>query len=110
MVPYYAGRVEGFVKAAQREAAVLTRAPLDYFRMFYNDLAIHGNLAGLMCAYAFFGAERLLFGTDFPLGDTEFGERNYRETISAVERMDITEAERQMIFAGNARDLLRLTL
>ena len=43
-----------------------------------------------------------------PLGDNYFGFRSYRQTINAIEAMDITEDEKQQIFAGNALKLLRL--
>jgi aminocarboxymuconate-semialdehyde decarboxylase len=62
-----------------------------------------------MCAHAFFGADRMLFATDSPYDD-EFGERVYRETIPAVEAMSIPDEEKQAIFEGNARRLLRLAL
>lgn len=86
----------------------LTKPPIDYYKMFYNDTAIHGNTLALMLAYSFWGAERLIFGADMPLGDPTFGMRSYSQTIGAIEAMDITEAERQMIFGGNVRRLLNL--
>jgi aminocarboxymuconate-semialdehyde decarboxylase len=75
--------------------------------MFYNDTAIHGNASGLMCAHDFFGTERLLFGTDTPF-DFELGELSIRDTIRSVEAMSIADPEREAIFEGNARRLLRL--
>jgi predicted TIM-barrel fold metal-dependent hydrolase len=88
--------------------SALTRPPIDYYKMFYNDTAIHGNTPALMLAYSFWGAERIIFAADMPLGDPAFGKRSYTQTIGAIEAMDITEAEKQMIFAGNVRRLLRL--
>jgi predicted TIM-barrel fold metal-dependent hydrolase len=86
----------------------LTKPPIEYYKMFYNDTAIHGNTPALMLAYEFWGAEHLVFGADMPLGDATFGRRSYSQTIGAIEAMDITEAEKQMIFAGNIARLLRL--
>ncbi len=86
----------------------LTKPPIEYYKMFYNDTAIHGNTPALMLAYSFWGAEHLIFGADMPLGDPAFGMRSYRETIGAIEAMDITEAEKRMIFAGNVVRLLKL--
>jgi predicted TIM-barrel fold metal-dependent hydrolase len=43
-----------------------------------------------------------------PLGDRDFGNRSYRQTIDAIEAMDITDDERQAIFKENVRRLLRL--
>jgi predicted TIM-barrel fold metal-dependent hydrolase len=86
----------------------LTKSPIEYYKMFYNDTAIHGNTPALMLAYSFWGAEHLLFGADMPLGDATFGMRSYSQTTSAIEAMDITDAEKQMIFAGNVTRLLKL--
>jgi len=43
-----------------------------------------------------------------PLGDYERGVRSYRQTIKAIEAMEITEDEKRQIFADNARSLLRM--
>lgn len=88
----------------------LTKAPIEYFRMFYNDTAIHGNTPALMLAYNFWGAGRIVFGADMPLGDHYYGLRSYRQTINAIEAMDITEEEKNMIFVDNTLDLLRLAV
>jgi predicted TIM-barrel fold metal-dependent hydrolase len=89
------------------DGATLTRAPIDYYRMFYCDTAIQGNTPALMCAYEFFGADHMVFATDTPY-DNELGARVYRETIPAVEAMPIDEASRRKIFEGNARQLFKL--
>jgi predicted TIM-barrel fold metal-dependent hydrolase len=86
----------------------LKKAPIEYYKMFYNDTAIHGNTPALMLAYSFWGAEHLIFGADMPLGDAMFGMRSYAQTIGAIEAMDITEAEKQLILGGNTARLLRL--
>jgi aminocarboxymuconate-semialdehyde decarboxylase len=87
----------------------LTREPLDYFRMFFGDTALNGNTAALMCAYHFLGPGHLLFGTDMP-HDEEMGDLSIRETIASIERMDIPDREKGMIFEGNAKILLNLSL
>lgn len=85
----------------------LTRPVLDYFRMFFGDTALSGGTAGLMCGYKLFGAEHIVFATDMPY-DAEFGERNIRLTLASVERMDISAAEKEQIYYGNAVNLLGL--
>lgn len=86
----------------------LTKPPIEYYKMFYNDTAIHGNTPALMLAYNFWGADHIIFAADMPLGDPAFGRRSYAQTIGAIEAMDISEAEKQLIFGGNIRRLLRL--
>jgi len=75
--------------------------------MFYNDTAVEGNTAALMCAYAFFGAERLLFGTDMPF-DYEMGEWHNRETVRSVEEMRIPDSDKKKIYEDNTTKLLHL--
>ena len=110
MVPYFEQRIIEFhdlaeMRRGEKYKLGLTKAPIEYFKMFYNDTAIYGNTPALMCAYAFFGADHLLFGTDMPLGDSQIGYRNYRQTINAIEQMDISDAEKTKIFEDNARKL-----
>ncbi len=112
MVPYFAGRIESWqdiskVRLGGKDEANLTRRPLDYYRMFYNDTATYGNTSALMCCYAFCGAEHMLFGTDAPIDD-ENGYRVLRDSIRSVEEMDIPDSDKQKIFEDNAKKLLRL--
>ena len=87
----------------------LTRQPIEYYKMFYNDTAIHGNTPALMLAYHFWGADHIVFGADMPLGDHYYGLRSYRQTINAIEAMDITDEEKKKIFEDNTVNLLRLS-
>jgi len=75
--------------------------------MFYTDTALSGGTAGLMCGYALFGPDHLLFGTDMPY-DAQLGDRIVRSTIESVDRMAIDEGERQRIYHVNARKLCNL--
>ena len=88
----------------------LSKSPIEYYKMFYNDTAIHGNTPALMLAYKFWGADHILFGADMPLGDYFYGFRSYRQTINAIETMEITDEEKQKIFGENALKLLRLAV
>jgi len=114
LVPFFSKRIElswdfnRTLMGYQQDGQTLTAPPIDYYKRFYCDTAIQGNTAALMCAFDFFGADHMMFATDSPYDD-ELGERVYRETIPAVEAMSISSAERQKIFAGNARRLFKLT-
>ena len=83
------------------------RRPLDYFKMFYGDTALYGGTDGLELGFKFFGPEHVVFGTDFPM-DMDKGTKFLDWTIEAVNRMHISDGERQMIYEGNAKNLLRL--
>ena len=118
MLPYFEGRA-GFgldqlgsrTEDAEDAAALgrLRRRPLDYFRMFYGDTALFGALPAMECGFAFFGADRLFFGTDMPF-DPEKGPGFIRETIRCMEQMRASPEEKIKIYEGNARRLLKLRL
>jgi len=112
MIPYLEQRIECSYDMFQtlfgKDAlAHLSKRPLDYFKMFYYDTAINGSPPGLMCGHAFCGTDHMLFGTDLPF-DNELGERFTRQTIEAIEQMDIDDSQRKKIFEGNIRRLLNL--
>ena len=112
MVPFFSERIAGCYDYAEvffktKYTRRIRKPIMDYFRMFYGDTAIHGYTPGLMCGYAFFGAEHILFATDMP-HDSQGGDRYIRDTIAGVERMEIPESEREKIFEENARQMLRL--
>ena len=112
MIPYYAQRVdiwEGINEMClgTRYEPYLTKTHLDYYKMFYCDTAVYGSTPALMCCYAFFGADQMLFGTDMPY-DNQYGYRSLRESIKSVEEMKIPDADKNKIFEDNARKLMRL--
>jgi len=115
MVPYYEQRIIQHYDLHERNPRAeyfqdLTKTPIEYYKMFYNDTAIHGNTPALMLAYHFWGADHIVFGADMPLGDYYWGHRSYRQTINAIEAMDITDDEKNKIFVDNATNLLRITV
>src|SRR5437016_3996384 len=116
MIPFCAGRVGGGLEQLGTRsddpddgAALgrLARRPIDYFRLFYGDTALFGAWHAMESGLAFFGAERILFGTDMPF-DPDKGPGFIRDTIAAMEKMRASDAERAAIYEGNARRLLRL--
>jgi aminocarboxymuconate-semialdehyde decarboxylase len=116
MIPYFAGKIDlGFRQiffgTPQRnpaaEEAGLKRRPMDYYKMLLADTALGGEIEPTRCGHAFFGTSSCLFATDAPF-DPEQGRGLIRSTIRAVEALPIGAAERERIFAGNARALLEL--
>ncbi len=110
MVSFYAGRIYQHYGSQTRYLANVNKTPLEYYKMFYNDTAIHGNTPALMLAYDFWGPDKLVFGADLPLGDSYWGSRSYRSTIDAINAMDIADEDKQKIFVDNARKLLRIPI
>jgi len=83
------------------------RRPVDYFRMFYNDTSVNGSRSAIRCGLDFFGIDRCLFGTDCPF-DPEGGPVFIRETIKAIDGLELTSADRAKLYLGNAQHMLRL--
>mgnify|MGYP003575541887 CR=1 FL=1 len=81
--------------------------PLDYFKMFYGDTSVNGSAPAIRCGLDFFGADRVLFGTDCPF-DPEGGPTFIRESIRAIDSLKLAEAVRSKIYFGNAQRMLRL--
>ncbi|HYC12932.1 MAG TPA: amidohydrolase family protein [Stellaceae bacterium] len=83
------------------------RRPVDYFRMFYNDTAVNGSRSAIRCGLDFFGVDRCLFGTDCPF-DPEGGPVFIRETIKAIDGLELSASDRAKLYLGNAQEMLRL--
>ncbi len=83
------------------------KRPIEYYKMFYGDTALYGGSECLDCGFKFFGAEHIVYGTDFPM-DMESGAKFVKWASDAVYKMNISDADRQLIFEGNARRILRL--
>jgi predicted TIM-barrel fold metal-dependent hydrolase len=116
MIPYFEGRVgPGWDQLGARTSDEdytvilkrLKKRPLDYFKMFYGDTALFGSVAGTECGLAFFGADHILFASDSPF-DPEKGPAYIRETIKVIENLPLSDSDRQKIFEGNAKKLLKL--
>ena len=115
MVPFFSGRVgpgmDSFGARTPEDERELVDSgldgrPVDAFRRFYADTAVFGAPHALRCAYEFFGAGHMLFASDMPFDPVQG--TFIRDTIADVEALDISAAERERIYEGNARELLRL--
>jgi aminocarboxymuconate-semialdehyde decarboxylase len=117
MIPYFEGRVgAGWDQLGTRTSdedytlllKKLKKRPLDYFRLYYADTAVFGAREATICGLKFFGSDRTLFGSDMPF-DPEKGSAYIRWTIEIIDSLDISPTERQAIYEGNARRLLKLS-
>ena len=115
MIPFFSGKIKlgfrqiffgGPDRNPAAEDAKLKKQPVDYYKMLYADTAL-GEIAPTRCGHAFFGTGKCLFATDAPF-DSEQGRGLMRNTIAAVNALEISQAEKDAIFSGNAKKLLRL--
>jgi uncharacterized protein len=104
-VPMIAGRLKAppGPREPGQPAPDLPQPPLVYLKRFYADTANFGNPIALRAALEFFGTEHVLFGTDFGFSPT-FAP----QTVEDVEAVITDEAQKQAVYEGNARRVLRL--
>jgi len=109
MVPFFEGRVgPGWDVLGARTSdedygallKELKHRPIDYFRRFIADTATFGAAGSIRLAMDFFGSDRIVFASDAPF-DPEGGRMFIRETIRALDTMDIPDETRAAIYHGN---------
>jgi aminocarboxymuconate-semialdehyde decarboxylase len=100
-IPFLAGRIDrGYHDPT---CGVKTKRPTTaYLKELYTD-AVSFYQPSLMMAYEFFGAERIVMGSDFPLpiGDLE-------AAVPSIQAMNVPEGDKQKILGGNVTRLLKL--
>jgi aminocarboxymuconate-semialdehyde decarboxylase len=110
MIPFYDGRIgPGLDVLGQRTIdedyskilPSLQRPHLDYMHDFYADTAMFGGgVHALRCGLDFFGADKVVFATDTPLGPI-------KPAIEALNALGMSEADKRKVFSGNAEKLLK---
>jgi aminocarboxymuconate-semialdehyde decarboxylase len=112
MIPYYDGRIGPGLKVLgartsdedySQVLSSLKRPHVDYLRDFYADTAMFGGGAhATRCGLEFFGADKVVFATDAPLGPIA-------PTIDTVRKLGLPPADLHKIFCGNAAKLLKMS-
>ncbi|HUF79646.1 MAG TPA: amidohydrolase family protein [Burkholderiales bacterium] len=87
----------------------LGKRPLDYFKMFYGDTSVNGSAPAIRCGLDFFGADRVLFGTDCPF-DPEGGPGFIRGNIRAIDSLKLPGSVQRKVYYENAVRMLRMKL
>jgi predicted TIM-barrel fold metal-dependent hydrolase len=105
MMPYFARRIEGNFNRNWRDK--LGHELSHYWQNIYGDTATDGTVASYPCGYAFFGPDRLMYGSDYPFGG-EAGEDDVRENLAGVRTLDIPTRDMEKILGGNAKKLLKI--
>jgi len=95
----YSGRTEEI-----RQRYGLRENPLDSFRRFYVDTADHPAYT-LRCVKDFFGADRMVLGTNYPYGPEE-GCLLIKNSLKAIDGLELGAADKEKILGGNAARIL----
>ncbi len=99
MIPYFARRIE------KTFSQHLSRPVSEYWDNIYGDTALSGSLPGCQCGYAFFGAGRMMFGSDYPFG----GEAGIKDNLASVRALNIPAQSMEKILTENAKALLKIS-
>ncbi|HEX4998398.1 MAG TPA: amidohydrolase family protein, partial [Terriglobia bacterium] len=115
MIPYFTGRVGyGWDQMGTRTSDTdyksflksMKKRPIEYFKHFYADTALFGGQAGTRCGLEFFGADHVLYASDMPF---EPSPGLYaRETIKAIDGLELSADDRDRIYRRNAERLLKI--
>ncbi len=106
MLPFFSARVQSAAAAGEGEIMKLTKPPEQYFKRIYGDTVLGGNTSAMMCGYTFFGADHMVFSTDYPYPGADLG---IAAVIKGIEGMNIANEEKEKIFSKNVRQLLKLS-
>lgn len=116
-VPYLVGRFRSWYQTRQEEPDLYAEQdvaelsePLDhYLERVHADTAVssQGESYPLECGYAFFGPDNLVYSSDYPMGPDE-GEYWPTTILEAIDGLPASRAEKEAIYAGNAKRLLGL--
>jgi len=102
-IPFLAGRIDrGYFDPT---CGIKTKKPTsEYLRDLYCD-TVSFYQPGLMMAYQFYGAGRMVLGSDFPLiiGDLP-------AAVPSIEEMPIPKREKEKILGDNVIELLKLKI
>jgi aminocarboxymuconate-semialdehyde decarboxylase len=99
-MPFYMGRIDrNYVEKANTRVN-MSKPPIDYLRMLYFDSCVY-ETAVLQHLVDKVGADRVLLGSDYPVGETK-----PIEFVTDTEALSIAQKER--ILSANAAGLLGL--
>jgi predicted TIM-barrel fold metal-dependent hydrolase len=79
----------------------LKKRPLDYFKQnFYADTAVFGAVPATKCGLDFYQRDKIVFASDCPF-DPEKGTMYPRMTLEIFEALELSKADREMIYYKN---------
>lgn len=99
-IPYLVERLDRGFHAFKECRANIDRPPSEYLREFYYD-SVNFDPRALQLAVDFAGPDHILAGSDYP---HQIG--SLRRMIESINALNISEADKQKIFGGNAARLL----
>ena len=99
-LPYYIGRLDRNYLEKPYTRVNMTRTPSEYLKCFYYDSCVY-NVDILEYLVGKVGANRVILGSDFPVGE--------EEPVDFVRKSTrLSDADKEKIICGNAAELFRV--
>ena len=83
----------------------LTKPVDEYFKQVYADSVLYGSDPALKTVYEEYGADQMVFATDYPYGGEE-GEDFMGSNARSMDELNISKTERRKIESGNLISLI----
>jgi aminocarboxymuconate-semialdehyde decarboxylase len=99
-LPYYIGRLDRNYLEKALTRVNMTRSPSEYLKFFYYDSCVY-DVEILERLVEKVGADRIILGSDFPVGEEEPVEFVHKSTR-------LSDDEKDMILTRNAASLFRI--
>lgn len=94
-LPYQSGRMDKNGKAAK-----LPKPPSSYIKRMYTD-TVSPHSAGIEFAIAYYGIDRVMYGSDYPCWDPA-------TALALIDEIGLSDTDKEKLFYGNARRILNL--
>ena len=79
----------------------MPQKPSAYLKRLYFDTIVH-SVAALQYLVRVVGADRVVIGTDYPMGMGDF------DAVSKVMQLELSDAQRALVLGGNAKKALNI--
>jgi aminocarboxymuconate-semialdehyde decarboxylase len=109
MISFFSERIRGSYEGrdlfTDAKFLSLPKDPLEYFKKFYVDTVLNGAQHAFECGYKFFGADHIIFATDYPFGPKK-GERWIESALNQIFKTELQKEEKEKILSKNVQKLI----
>jgi len=99
LLPFNIWRLDHSYGLRPELKSTVPRKPSEYLKRFYFDTIVH-SVAALQYLINVVGVDRVVMGTDYPMGMGDF------EPVKKLAEIELTSAERELILGQNALQAL----
>jgi len=101
VIPYLTGRIDTYSAPSPLVPATSLKHPIGHYlsKLYVDTVCYH--IEALECCWKVMGPKHMLYGTDHPFGQ-------YEKVSELIDQLDCPEADRELIYHGNAEHLLNL--